>query len=156
MSKSLKRVAKEAEELGLGIQIIQLEIQTKTAAQAADAMGCSDDQILKSIIFLGQNSGKCVLFMTAGGNRVDVDKASALAGEPLGRADAAVIRDQTGFAIGGVSPLGHITDVAKFIDPRLMEFDAIWAAAGTPNSMFTIDPKRLQDATGAIVGDFTE
>jgi len=77
MSKSLKRVAKEAEELGLGIQIIQLEIQTKTAAQAADAMGCSDDQILKSIIFLGQNSGKCVLFMTAGGNRVDVDKASA-------------------------------------------------------------------------------
>lgn len=156
MSKSMKRVIVEADKLGLDIDVIELEIQTKTATQAADAMGCSDDQILKSIIFLGQKTQKCILFMTAGGNRVDVDKASALAGERLGRADAAVIREQTGFAIGGVSPLGHISDVAKFFDQRLLDFDDIWAAAGTPSSMFNINPRALQTASGAIVGDFTE
>lgn len=156
MSKSLKRVVKEAEELGLDIDIIQLEIQTKTAQEAADAMDCTVDQILKSIIFLGADSQTCILFMTAGGNRVCTDKASALADEPLLRAEASVIRAQTGFAIGGVSPLGHISDVRKFMDLTLLTFDDIWAAAGTPHSMFSIDPKVLQSATGAIVSDFTE
>jgi prolyl-tRNA editing enzyme YbaK/EbsC (Cys-tRNA(Pro) deacylase) len=156
MSKSLKRVAKEADELGLEIDIIQLEIPTKTAAQAAEAMDCDVDQILKSIIFLGADSQKCILFMTAGGNRVCMDKASRIAGEELLRADAAVIRAQTGFAIGGVSPLGHVGDVQKFMDETLLSFDNIWAAAGTPHSMFSIDPNILQSATGTIVGNFTE
>jgi prolyl-tRNA editing enzyme YbaK/EbsC (Cys-tRNA(Pro) deacylase) len=156
MSKSLKRVAKEAEELGLDIDIIQLEEQTKTAQEAADAMACDVDQILKSIIFLGAETQTCILFMTAGGHRVCTEKASALAGEPLLRADAAVIRAQTGFAIGGVSPLGHISDVRKFMDQTLLMFDDIWAAAGTPHSMFSIDPQVLQSATGAIVSGFTE
>jgi prolyl-tRNA editing enzyme YbaK/EbsC (Cys-tRNA(Pro) deacylase) len=156
MSKSLKRVRQNAIDLGLNVEIIELTIQTKTAAEAASAMGCCPDQILKSIIFLGQDTNKCVLFMTAGGNRVDEDKASAIVGEPLGRADAAVIRTQTGFAIGGVSPIGHITDVQKFIDPTLMAFETIWAAAGTPHSMFSIDPQTLADATGAKIVDFTQ
>lgn len=156
MSKSLKRVGAEAAALGLDIEIIQLTIPTKTAQEAADAMGCEVDQILKSIIFLGQDSGDCVLFMTAGGNRVDETKASAIVGEALGRADAAVIRTQTGFAIGGVSPLGHISNIRKFIDPRLMQFQSIWAAAGTPHSMFSIDPQKLQSASGAVVADFTQ
>lgn len=156
MSKSLKRVRQNAIDLGLDIDIIELTVQTKTAAEAADAMSCTPDQILKSIIFLGQNSGACVLFMTAGGNQVDVAKASEVAGEPLGRADAAIIRTQTGFAIGGVSPIGHLNDIQKFIDPRLLDFDTIWAAAGTPHSMFSIDPTVLQDATDAQAADFTQ
>ena len=156
MSKSLKRVAKEAAELSLNIDIIQLEVQTKTAAEAATAMGCKVDQILKSIIFLGADSQQCILFMTAGGKRVCTQKASILAREPLLRADAAIIRTQTGFAIGGVSPLGHINDVRKFMDETLLTFDNIWAAAGTPHSMFAIDPHALQSATGAVIGDFTE
>mgnify|MGYP003668060163 FL=1 len=156
MSKSLKRVAQNAIALGLDIDIIELTVQTKTAADAAVAMKCLPDQILKSIIFLGLESNCCVLFMTAGGNRVDVAKASALAGEPLGRADAAVIRLQTGFAIGGVSPIGHLSDIQKFIDPRLLEFETIWAAAGTPHSMFQIDPAVLKSATKAISADFTQ
>lgn len=156
MSKSLKRVAKEAEDLGLDIDIIQLEVQTKTAAEAAAAMDCEVDQILKSIIFLGAESQKCILFMTAGGNRVCTKKARKLAGEPLLRADAAIIRTQTGFAIGGVAPLGHICDVKKFMDETLLTFDSIWAAAGTPHSMFSIDPAVLQSASCATVGVFTE
>jgi prolyl-tRNA editing enzyme YbaK/EbsC (Cys-tRNA(Pro) deacylase) len=156
MSKSLKRVANEAQELGLDIEIIQLTIPTKTAQEAANAMECDVDQILKSIIFLGQDTGKCVLFMTAGGNLVDETKASALVGEPLGRADAAIIREQTGFAIGGVSPLGHISDVRKFMDTRLLEYPSIWAAAGTPHSMFSIEPETLRSASGAIASDFTQ
>ena len=156
MSKSLKRVAKEAEELGLCIQIIELEIQTKTAADAASAMGCEADQILKSIIFLGKESERCILFMTAGGNRVDMAKASKLAGEPLVRADAAIIRAQTGFAIGGVSPLGYRTEIDKFLDPKLLSFESVWAAAGTPHSMFSIDPNDLVTATHATIGDFTQ
>lgn len=156
MSKSLKRVAKEAEALDLDIEIIQLKVQTKTAAEAATAMNCKVDQILKSIIFLGADSQRCILFMTAGGKRVCTEKASLLAGEPLLRADAAIIRAQTGFAIGGVSPLGHITEVRKFIDETLLTFDSIWAAAGTPHSMFSIDPHVLQSATGATVGYFIE
>lgn len=155
MSKSLKRVTVNAKDLGLAIDIIELQVQTKTAAEAATAMDCSVDQILKSIIFLGVETQQCILFMTAGGNRVDTEKASVLADEQLTRADAAIIRTQTGFAIGGVSPLGHISEIKKFMDLTLLTFDSIWAAAGTPHSMFAIDPQILQHATGAIVADFT-
>jgi prolyl-tRNA editing enzyme YbaK/EbsC (Cys-tRNA(Pro) deacylase) len=155
MSKSLKRVTVNAENLGLAIDIIKLQVQTKTAAEAAVAMDCSVDQILKSIIFVGVETKQCILFMTAGGNRVDTEKASVLAGEQLARADAAIIRTQTGFAIGGVSPLGHISEIKKFMDVTLLTFDSIWAAAGTPHSMFAINPQILQHATDAIVADFT-
>jgi len=154
MSKSVKRVLAEAETLGLSVEIIRKEESTKTAQEAADAMGCEVDQILKSIIFLGKTSGECILFMTAGGNRVDMDKASALAGEELRRADAAVIREQTGFAIGGVSPLGYKNPIRKFMDQRLLDFDVIWAAAGTPNDNFSIDPSQLQRATDVIISPF--
>ena len=81
-----------------------------------------------------------MLFLTAGGNRVDADKAAALAGEPLGKADAALIRAQTGFAIGGVAPVGHLNPIRAFLDPRLTEFDVVWAAAGTPRHVFPMDP----------------
>ncbi len=156
MSKSLKRVEAEAKALGLSIEIIREDEKTTTAQMAADARGCGVDQIVKSILFREAGSERHVLFLTAGGNRVSHSKAEAACGHGLARADAASIRAYTGFAIGGVSPLGHLNDVAKFMDPRLLEFPLIWAAAGTPNHVFAIDPALLAKATNAQVVDFTE
>ncbi|MEO0930973.1 MAG: YbaK/EbsC family protein, partial [Pseudomonadota bacterium] len=95
-----------------------------------------------------------ILFITAGGNQVDAAKASAVAGEPLGKADAALIRAQTGFAIGGVAPVGHLNPIRAFIDPRLLEFDEIFAAAGTPQHIFPIAPNDLQKISYAQSADF--
>jgi len=113
------------------------------------------DQIAKSIIFRGEASGHVRLFLTAGGNRVDPAKAAALAGEPLGKADAATVRAETGFAIGGVAPLGHRAPVAAWWDPRLSGFPLVWAAAGTPRHVFAIAPETLLRITGAQVAAFT-
>ena len=154
MSKSLKRVRAALEEAGLPVEILEVE-NARTAQEAADSVGCALDQIAKSIIFRAEQSGAAVLFLTAGGNRVCAEKASALAGEPLGKADAALIRAQTGFAIGGVSPVGHLNPIRAWIDPRLLEFDTVWAAAGTPRHVFPVDPAVLPSLTGAETADFT-
>lgn len=154
MSKSMKRVRAALDKAGLPIDIHETD-GARTAQMAADAVGCTPDQIAKSIIFRGEKSGEAILFLTAGGNQVDPAKASTLAGEPLGKADAALVRAQTGFAIGGVSPVGHINPVRAFLDPRLLDFDVVWAAAGTPNHVFAIDPAQLAPLTGAQSGDFT-
>ncbi len=96
-----------------------------------------------------------VLFLTAGGNRVDSVKAAGLAGAPLEKADAAGVRAATGFAIGGVAPLGHLRQIETWLDPRLLEFEVVWAAAGTPHHVFAVAPKALAAAVGATVADFT-
>lgn len=154
MSKSLKRVRQALEAAGLSAEIRETEL-ARTAADAATAVGCEVDQIAKSIIFQGQESGRAVLFLTAGGNRVDAAKAAQVAGEPLGKADAALVRAQTGFAIGGVSPVGHLSPIRAWLDPRLAEFELIWAAAGTPHHVFPISPADLERITGAQPADFT-
>ena len=150
----MKRVARALEDAGIETQIVELA-QARTAQMAADGVGCALDQIAKSIIFRGEDSGTAILFLTAGGNMVDGDKASALAGEPLGKADAALIRAQTGFAIGGVAPVGHLNPIRAFIDPRLLEFETIWAAAGTPHHVFGMPSARLAELTGGAEADFT-
>ena len=154
MSKSLKRVTAALHAAGISTEIREMPAETRTAQQAAEAAGCALDQILKSIIFRGETSGRAILFMTAGGNQVDAAKASALAGEPLGKADAALIRDQTGFAIGGVAPLGHTSPIRAFLDPRLLDFPLIWAAAGTPRHIFAVDPGLVQKISDAQPADF--
>jgi prolyl-tRNA editing enzyme YbaK/EbsC (Cys-tRNA(Pro) deacylase) len=118
-------------------------------------VGCHIDQIAKSIIFLGETSGQAILFITAGGNQVDVTKARDVAGEPLGKADAALIRAQTGFAIGGVAPIGHLTPPTAYWDARLSDFDTVFAAAGTPRHIFPIAPDILLEQSDAIVAKFT-
>lgn len=143
MSKSLKRVRAYLQSAGLDVDIIEMAADTKTAAMAAAAVNCDIDQIAKSIIFLGHNSGDAILFLTAGGNRVMPDQAEKLVNEPLGKADADLIRAQTGFAIGGVSPVGHLNPIKTYMDRRLLEFPHIWAAAGTPFHMFQIEPNLL-------------
>ncbi|WP_281859079.1 YbaK/EbsC family protein [Litoreibacter halocynthiae] len=155
MSKSLKRVTKALADAGIDAQIVETTDQTRTAEQAAAQAGCVVDQIAKSIIFKGEDSNLAVLFITAGGNQVDAAKASTVAGEVLGKADADLIRTQTGFAIGGVSPVGHLNSIRTFIDPRLTEFDVIWAAAGTPRHIFSLAPSDLITLTNGQLADFT-
>ena len=154
MSKSLKRVQRALETLNIPAEIKELGL-ARTAQQAADVAGCELDQIAKSMIFRGEDSGEAILFLTAGGNFVDETKASTVAGEPLGKADAALIRAQTGFAIGGVAPVGHVNPIRAFVDPRLLEFTKIWAAAGTPHHVFELEATELPRITGAQVADFT-
>jgi len=154
-SASVARVLADAERLGLDIEVVQLDAGTRTAEDAARACGCEVDQIIKSIVFRVAGSDRHVLFLTAGGNRVDPAKAAALVGAPLEKADAASIRAHTGFAIGGVSPLGHLTPIDTWLDPKILGFDLIWAAAGTPNHVFPLAPGALRDALDPVVADFT-
>ncbi|OOY11126.1 aminoacyl-tRNA deacylase [Thioclava marina] len=155
MSKSLKRVRAALEAAGAEFEISEPG-EARTAQMAADAVGCEVDQIAKSIIFRGEESGHVVLFITAGANRVSAEKASAVAGQPLGKADAGLIRAETGFAIGGVAPVGHISPITAFLDPRLFDFDTVWAAAGTPRHVFSITPFDLERISGAKRADFIE
>ena len=155
MSKSLRRVEAALHEAGLSVEIRETDDSARTAEGAAAAVGCEVDQITKSIIFRGEESGHVVLFLTAGGNRVDPARATEIAGQPLGKADADLIRAETGFAIGGVAPVGHLRRIQAFVDPRLLEFDLVWAAAGTPRHVFAIAPADLIRVTGAEKAAFT-
>lgn len=155
MSMSLRRVEAALHEAGLSVEIRETDDSARTAEGAAAAVGCTVDQIAKSIIFRGEESGHVVLFLTAGGNRVDPARATEIAGQPLGKADADLIRAETGFAIGGVAPVGHLRRIQAFVDPRLLEFDLVWAAAGTPRHVFAIAPADLIRVTGAEKAAFT-
>ncbi len=154
MSRSLKRVRNALRAAGLDADIREMPGNTRTAAQAAEAADCHLDQIMKSIIFRGERSGEAILFLTAGGNQVDPIKAGVVAGERLIKADADLIRSQTGFAIGGVAPVGHLNPIRTYLDERLLEFDMVWAAGGTPRHIFSIDPGEIQRVTGAQAADF--
>ncbi len=154
MSRSVNRVRGALKAAGLEAEIREMPDNTRTAAQAAKAAGCHLDQIMKSIMFKGEQSGDLILFLTAGGNRVDPEKASAVVGEWPVKADADLIRSRTGFAIGGVAPVGHLSPIRTFIDRRLLEFDSVWAAGGTPRHIFCIDPHDIQRITGAEVAEF--
>jgi prolyl-tRNA editing enzyme YbaK/EbsC (Cys-tRNA(Pro) deacylase) len=153
MSKSVARVAQALKTAGLDTEILEPG-PSRTAEEAAAACGCALDQIVKSLIFQG-DSGALYLFLTAGGNRVDPTLAAQAAGEPLGRADADTVRATTGFAIGGVAPLGHLTPPTILADPRLLDFDTVFAAAGSPRHVFPADPRALIAACGARLARFT-
>ena len=153
MSKSLERVRAALAAAGLEARILAPG-PSRTAEAAAAACGCALDQIVKSLVFQGA-SGTLYLFLTAGGNRVDMDRAAAVAGETLERADAARVRALTGFAIGGVAPLGHLTAPVILADPRLRDFEVVYAAAGTPDHVFAVEPGALFAATQAREAGFT-
>ncbi len=155
MSKSLRRVQSALEAAGLVADIRETDDSARTAEGAAAAVGCEVDQIAKSIIFRGEDTGHVVLFLTAGGNRVDPAKATEIAGQKLGKADADLIRAETGFAIGGVAPVGHLRPIEACVDPRLLDFGTVWAAAGTPRHVFAIAPDDQIRVTGARQADFT-
>lgn len=152
---SLARVVADAAARGLSIEPVRLAAGTRTAADAARACGCAVDQIVKSIVFRVRGSDRHVLFLTRGGAQVDPEKAAALVGAPLDKADAAGIRAHTGFAIGGVAPLGHLTPIESYFDPGLNAHPVIWAAAGTPEHVFSVEPARLVAALAPVVAEFT-
>lgn len=153
MSKSVARVAQALKAAGLETDIREPG-PARTAEEAAAACGCTLDQIVKSLVFQGE-SGQLYLFLTAGGNRVDPGRAASVAGETLGRADADTVRARTGFAIGGVAPLGHLDAPVIFADPRLLDFAQVFAAAGTPRHVFPAAPAALIAACGARTEVFT-
>jgi prolyl-tRNA editing enzyme YbaK/EbsC (Cys-tRNA(Pro) deacylase) len=143
------RVQAAAEALGLAVEVRVMPDSTRTAADAAAACGCAVGQIVKSLIFKGKTSGKPILLLVSGANRVDEKSVATTLGEVLTRPDAGFVRDTTGFAIGGIPPLGHATPLDTWIDEDLLQYITVWAAAGTPNAVFAVNPAKLRDATRA-------
>ena len=154
MAKRLKgpeRVRAALDALSLDCEIVTLPDSTRTAAEAAAAVGCSVGEIAKSLVF--RAGERAVVAIMSGDHRLDTAKLGNVLGEKVGRADADFVRAATGFAIGGVPPLGHATPVPVFMDTGLFRFERIWAAAGSPFSVFAIEPVCLRDAGGSTVVD---
>ncbi len=137
--------------LGDRFQVLEFDASTRTSADAAAAIGCEVAEIAKSLFFRGRTTGRAIMIIASGADRVDEKKAAAAVGEPLVRADADFVREATGFAIGGVPPVGHRTKPVVLIEERLMAFAEIWAAAGTPNAVFRLTPGDLVELTGGRV-----
>ena len=143
------RFAAAAATLGLTVELKEFAESTRTAQEAAAACGCAVGQIVKSLVFKGRKSGKPYLLLVSGDNRVDQKGVAGQIGESLDRPDADFVRDLTGFAIGGIPPLGHDTPLATFMDEDLFRHAQVWAAAGSPNSIFQTTPVELEKASGA-------
>lgn len=146
-----RRVADSALAMGLPVAIRVMPEATRTAEDAAKACGCPVGAIVKSLIFRGKDSGRPYLFLVSGANRVNEKAMAEPLGEAIVRPDAAFVREATGFAIGGIPPFGHGTPLVPYIDADLLQYDTVWAAAGTPSAVFSVDPRRLRDVTGGIV-----
>ena len=153
LPKSAQKVADRVAALGLGVRIVEMPASTRTATEAAAACGCRVGQIVKSLIFRGRHSGRPVLILASGDNRVDVKLVAGDIGEKIERPDADWVRAETGFAIGGIPPLGHDRPLATFMDRALTTYAKVWAAAGTPTCVMEIDAKDLAAASGARIID---
>ena len=148
--ESVTRVRSAAAALGLAIEIHEMPMSTRTAEEAAQACGCDVAQIVKSLIFCGEETDTLKLLLVSGRNRVDTKQAAGAVGEKLLRADVRRVRAETGFAIGGVAPFGHLAPIPTWIDETLLAFDRIWAAAGAPHAVFSVAPGLLAERIGAI------
>jgi prolyl-tRNA editing enzyme YbaK/EbsC (Cys-tRNA(Pro) deacylase) len=148
---SVQRVADALRAAGVEAEIHELSESTRTAEEAAAAIGTSVPKIVKSLVFLAD--GAPILALVSGSNRLDTDRLGAELGREIARADAATARAATGFAIGGVPPLGHATPLDVVVDRDLLQYDVVWAAAGTPHAVFPITPAELVRASGGRVVD---
>jgi prolyl-tRNA editing enzyme YbaK/EbsC (Cys-tRNA(Pro) deacylase) len=151
-SPSIARVQEALRAAGLSNEVRELPDSTRSSAEAAAALGCSVAQIAKSVVFRS-GSGRPVLVVASGANRVDERKVEALLGDRLLRADAGYVRERTGFAIGGVPPIAHATPPHVFLDEELFAFDRVYAAAGTPFAIFALTPAELEALTGGLRAD---
>ncbi len=151
LSSSAKRVQDALLALGVDYRVKEFAQSTRTSAEAAEAVGCDVGQIVKSLVFRGKRSGKPLLAVASGANRVDEKLLAELAGEPIERATPEFVREQTGFAIGGVSPVGLAHEVETYVDEDLLRYSEIWAAAGTPYAVFNLVPADLPRMTGGRV-----
>lgn len=153
LSPSAQKVQQWLRTNGCDAIVVEHEHPGRTAAEAAALLRCDVAQIAKSIIFKSVSNGRSVLVITSGANRVDEKKVAALLGDTLAKADANYVREQTGFAIGGVPPIAHTMTGAVLMDEALLQFDRVFPAGGTPRAMFAIDPAVLQQLSGAQVGN---
>lgn len=151
VSQATVAVEKALRDNGLTPTIVHFSESTRTAQEAANAIGCTVPQIVKSLIFVATLSRTPVLVLTSGSNRVNEKKIAEYVGEPIERASADLVREATGFAIGGVAPIGHRMPLRTFIDADLRNFSELWAAAGTPHTVFSITPHDLERITGGTV-----
>lgn len=151
MKASVQRVADALAQLGIRAEITEFSESTRTAEEAAAAVDSTVGQIVKSLVFLAREQP--VLALVSGANRVDTDKLAQVAGGPISRANADIVRAATGFSIGGVPPVGHATQLPTYLDRDLLQYERVWAAAGTPNAVFPISPDELQRIAGATVTD---
>ncbi len=152
---SAQRVQDALEALGCAARVREMPASTHTAADAAAACGCAQGAIVKSLIFKGAETGQGILVLTSGANRVHEKRLGRQLGEKLARADAGFVRAATGYAIGGVPPLGHATQLRVVMDRDLHAYGQIWAAAGTPSAVFPATPEELARLTGAEVREVT-
>jgi prolyl-tRNA editing enzyme YbaK/EbsC (Cys-tRNA(Pro) deacylase) len=151
LSPSARKVQEALDALGMPGRVTEMDRTTRSAADAAAAVGCSVGQIVKSLVFKAAVSGRAVLALTSGANRVDEACLSRALGEPTAKADADFVRRVSGFAIGGVPPIGHAQPMVVFVDEDLLAHEAIWAAAGTPQAVFRLTPQELRTITNGRV-----
>ncbi|GHB27984.1 prolyl-tRNA editing protein [Pseudovibrio japonicus] len=147
-SKRAKQFQSFLDDRGLGLKVVELPDSSRSAAEAAQALGCAQEQIVKSLVFQKLDTEEAILVLASGTNRVNEEAISAVVGGPIGRPDAKFVKNVTGFSIGGIPPLGHKQQLTVYVDEDLLTYDEVWAAAGTPNAVFMM-PGNLPD----IVGD---
>ena len=151
LSPSAQKIQDLLNSLGYDYTVIEHAESTRTAQEAAERAGCELGQIVKSLIFKGKESGKPILVLTSGANRVDEKRISGYAGEAIGRAEVDFVRTVTGFAIGGVPPVGHAQAMETYLDEDFQQYQTVWAAAGTPNAIFELKTEDLQKMTNGKV-----
>jgi prolyl-tRNA editing enzyme YbaK/EbsC (Cys-tRNA(Pro) deacylase) len=156
LSEAAQRVQDALSAKGFANRVLELEFPVKTAQAAADAVGCTVGQIVKSLVFRiesGAASGRALLVLASGANRIDTAKLAALLGEDVTMGDPKFVRATTGFAIGGIPPIAHAEPLDVVVDRHLLALDSLWAAAGHPNSLFPLTPDELCRMTGGRVAD---
>jgi prolyl-tRNA editing enzyme YbaK/EbsC (Cys-tRNA(Pro) deacylase) len=146
---SMARVARAAKDAGLEIRILKMTQSTRTAEEAAEAAGCDVSQIVKSLVFENTSTKKLELMLVSGSHNADMDYISERYGLSFARCNVRRVREETGFAIGGVAPIGHLSPIRIYMDRTLLDHERVWAAAGRPDSVFSVDPKALASAIGA-------
>ena len=149
LSKKSKIVQDYLSKFGLKLEVVEFSESTKTAQEAANAIGCEIGQIVKSLVFKSQN--KAVLFLVSGKNKLDVNKVSRNLRIEIKKADASFVKEATGFSIGGIPPVAHQTKLDTYIDQDLLEYKDVWAAAGMPFSVFRLEIRMLQPLTNGKV-----
>jgi len=152
LSASAQRVQDALAAAGVATTIVEYDVPARMSAEAAAVLGCTVAQIAKSLVFRAA-SGAPVLVIASGANRVDEAKVAAQVGEPIGKADAAFVRECTGYAIGGIPPLGHARPLTTLVDRDLLQHDVVYAAGGTPHAMFPLSPADLVRVAGGGVAD---
>jgi prolyl-tRNA editing enzyme YbaK/EbsC (Cys-tRNA(Pro) deacylase) len=151
LSASARKVQQALEDLGLACEVVEMAETTRSAKDAARAVGCRVEQIVKTLVFKGKQTNKAILVVASGGNRVSEEKLAEYVSEPVTMPDADFVRQKTDFVIGGVPPVGHVNPIETFIDEDLLKYEEIWAAAGTPRAVFKLTPADLQKITGGRV-----